>query len=273
VLASRDGVPLLAPALADTPAGFDPAAFDALSKIEDGHFWFAPRNALIVGLANKYFPNAGSFLEIGCGTGAVLNAVAQARNWQRVVGSELHPAGLDIARRRLGARAEFVQMDARVPAVADSFDLIGAFDVLEHIADDDAVLSAAQRALRAGGGLILAVPQHPSLWSGADDAAHHVRRYRRGELEEKAAAAGFRVLFSGSYMVSLLPIMAASRVFQRNKMNLRAQSAAVELGAEYHLSRPINAMLRGILRLEVASILAGMRYPVGGSRVVVATKT
>jgi hypothetical protein len=75
----------------------------------------------------------------------MLRELAASRPWERLVGSELHPAGLAHARRRLPPGTEFVRMDARdIPAVG-VFDLTGAFDVIEHIADDEKVL----RGLRA----------------------------------------------------------------------------------------------------------------------------
>ena len=87
--------------LADTVSGMDPKNFDQLAGLEAGYFWFVTRNELIVGLANKFFPDARRFLEIGCGTGAVLRELAGSRQWERLVGSELHPSGLAHARRRL----------------------------------------------------------------------------------------------------------------------------------------------------------------------------
>src|SRR5436190_20816180 len=89
------GVAMFAPDLADTIDGFDPKSFDELSQLEAGHFWFIARNELIVGLVNKYFPEARRFMEVGCGTGFVLRAIAQSRKWDRIVGSELHPSGLE----------------------------------------------------------------------------------------------------------------------------------------------------------------------------------
>ena len=173
----------------------DPALFEPLARWENDNFWFVPRNYLITSLLARYFPAAEHIMEVGCGNGFVLSAIAQLKPWRRLVGSELHPEGLSIARSRLGRRAEFVQMDARAIPIAGTFDVIGAFDVLEHIEDDAAVLASMRRALRDGGGLILTVPQHPWLWSNSDQAAHHVRRYQRGELERKARAAGFRFFF------------------------------------------------------------------------------
>jgi SAM-dependent methyltransferase len=254
---------MFAPELADTVSGMDPRGFEALSKVEAEYFWFVARNELIVGLINKFFPSARRLLEVGCGNGNVLRAVARSRPWERLVGSELHPSGLAYARKRLPAEVEFVQMDARDIPARDVFDLTGAFDVIEHIADDEAVLRGMRAVTQTGGGTIIAVPQHPWLWSPADDFAHHQRRYRRGELETKFRRNGFEVLFSSSFMALLLPLMAASR--------LKGQGSETDddvLG-EFRLNRHVNALFLAILRAEVRMTLAGWRWPVGGSRIVV----
>jgi len=255
---------MFAPELADTISGMDPRSFDMLSRIEAEHFWFVARNELIVGLADKFFPEARSFLEVGCGNGAVLRAVAQSRPWRRLVGSELHPSGLTHARARLPADVEFVQMDARNIPAHDVFDLTGAFDVIEHIEDDEGVLRGMRAATRRGGGIMIAVPQHPWLWSHVDDISYHQRRYRRGELEAKLRRNGFEVLFSTSYTSLLLPLMMASRLKGRGKDNNE------EIEREFTLDPRINGPLTAILRAEVRLTLAGLRWPAGGSRVAVA---
>jgi SAM-dependent methyltransferase len=254
---------MFAPELADTASGFDPKFFDELSELEAEYFWFVARNELIVGLANKYFPEACQFLEIGCGNGAVLRAIAGSRPWERLVGSELHPSGLAYARQRLPSEVEFVQMDARNIPGLDVFDLTGAFDVIEHIADDEGVLRGMRATTRTGGGTIIAVPQHPWLWSRADDVAHHQRRYRRGELEAKLLRNGFEVLFSSSFTALLLPLMAASRLIGGgNKQH-------DDVFHEFRLNRHVNDIFTAILRAEVRMTLEGWRWPAGGSRVVV----
>jgi SAM-dependent methyltransferase len=262
-VAQDAGIPMFAPELADTISGFNPKSFEALSRIESEHFWFVTRNELIVGLANKYFPDARRFLEVGCGNGAVLRAVAQSRPWERLVGSELHPSGLTYARKRLPSGVEFVQIDARrIPAV-DVFDLTGAFDVIEHIADDEGVLRGLRGATQRGGGTIIAVPQHPWLWSYSDDVAHHQRRYRRGELEAKLRRNGFEVLFSSSFTATLLPLMAASRLKNRGKQD------NTDIDREFMLNPRINKLFIAFLRAEVRMTLAGLNWPAGGSRIVV----
>jgi SAM-dependent methyltransferase len=256
----KDGIPLFAPALADTVSGFDPADFARLATIEIGHFWFVPRNALLGGLAARYARGARRILEIGCGTGFVLAEFAHRFPDARLVGSELHPSGLRIARERLGTRAAFAQMDARAIPAEAVFDLIGAFDVIEAI----------HRALTPGGVAIIAVPQHPWLWSEADDVAHHARRYTRGEMNEKLRRAGFDVVFSTSYCALPLPLMMASRAIA--KFRQRTGKASQRSEVEAAPPRPVNAALRSLLRAEVGLSLAGLRFPVGGSRVVVARR-
>jgi len=262
---AHEGFTCFAPALADTVTGLDPGEFKDLARWEEGNYWFAPRNRLIVNLLARYFPTAQDFMEVGCGTGFVLSAIAKIKRWRRLVGTELHPAGLSIARHRLGARAELAQMDARRIPAKSVFDVIGAFDVLEHIEDDAAVLTAMHSALRPGGGLLLAVPQHPSLWSEIDTRVLHVRRYRRGELEQKVQAAGFRVLFSSSYTALLLPVMAISRWAGPGRNSDAMKS-------EFEPPWIVNSVLKTINQIEVTLTLAGIRFPLGGSRVIVATK-
>ena len=89
VVKVSDGIPLYAPDLADAQTGFDAAVFDKFARHEAGHFWFEPRSRLLAGLATKFFPAAARYLEIGCGTGVVLKAMAAERSWCRLAGSEL----------------------------------------------------------------------------------------------------------------------------------------------------------------------------------------
>jgi SAM-dependent methyltransferase len=249
----------------DAVGGMNPDNFALLHAQEAGNFWFEPRNKLIVGLLDRYFPNARSFMEVGCGTGFVLSAISKSRRWERLYGSELHEEGLDFAKARLKGAANLIQMDARnIPVEYSDLDTIGAFDVIEHIPEDEAVLRGMQEALKPGGGLLIAVPQHQWLWSDVDDISCHVRRYSGRELKEKVERAGFRVLFSGSYSTALLPLMMLSR--------LKAKRGAETSAAEFSLPKPINAGFRGILHAEVMLTLAGVRFPVGGSRVMVAQK-
>jgi len=259
----REGIPCLAPDLADSDAGFDPDLFEKLAQVEEQNFWFVNRARLIAHLLRLHCSACREFLEIGCGTGSVLLALRQRFAGVSLVGSELHLRGLAVARRRLGGDATLLQMDARKIPAAGQFDVIGAFDVLEHIPEDERVLAAIRDALKPAGWLIAAVPQHPWLWSPADEVAHHVRRYARGELEGKLQAAGFRVVASTSFNAVLLPLMAASRLRLRASPNPDPMS-------EMQIGRSLNKALGSVLALEVLLTSMGVRWPIGGSRFVVA---
>src|ERR1700687_2990689 len=113
VVPHSDGIPCLAPELADTSVGFDPKLFETLAGLEERNFWFVNRARLIASLLRKHFPRSRNFLEIGCGTGSVLLALCDARPQLTLAGSELHCRGLAFARRRLGPDALLLQMDAR----------------------------------------------------------------------------------------------------------------------------------------------------------------
>jgi SAM-dependent methyltransferase len=262
----RDGFLAFAPALAGQNDGFNPTAFAGLAEVEARNFWFRARNRLLAWALRRYFPRAESFLEIGCGTGFVLSNLRREFPVLRFSGSEICTEGLAFAQARLPGAALF-QMDARNIPYVDEFDVVGAFDVLEHIEDDEAVLRQMHRAVRDGGGILLTVPQHRVLWSAFDEYARHKRRYARRELLSKVRGAGFTPLRVGSFNAVLLPLMLLSRLRNRR---LTAGYDAVD---ELRMGALANTLLGAALAGERALIQAGVRFPRGGSLFVVAAKT
>jgi len=258
-------VPVFSPELARSNSGFKASYFALLAPQEAGHFWFRARNALIVWALGKYGARVSSFMEIGCGTGFVLQGIASHFPKMHLVGSEIYLEGIAFAAKRIPG-AEFMQMDAQNIPFVDEFNAIGAFDVLEHIDEDEVVLEQMFRALRPDGLLLLTVPQHRWLWSRVDDAACHVRRYTAYDLHEKLAHAGFYVVRSTSFVASLLPLMFISRLLKRGK------SKSIDPYAEFRIHPILNRILEGFLCLELGLIRMGISLPVGGSRLIVARK-
>jgi SAM-dependent methyltransferase len=254
-----------APELAFANTGFEPEYFENLVRLEEGNFWFRARNALVTWALRRYFAGLRSFLEIGCGTGYVASGVARAFPGARLVGTEIYAAGLRHAARR-NPGAEFVQMDARNIPYEGEFDVAGAFDVIEHIAEDEAVLANLRRAVRPGGGVLLTVPQHPSLWSASDEYARHVRRYTAREIHRKVRAAGLEVVRSTSFVTLPLPAMLVSR-------RARRDLATFDPAAELTMAKPLDRALEAVLGIERAAIRAGVSLPAGGSRLVVARRS
>ena len=187
-------------------SGFKGHYFKDLAEVEAANFWFRARNKIILWALCKYAPTLKSFLEIGCGTGFVIASVAKQFPDARLLGSEFLEEGLVYARQRVPG-AEFAQMDARNIPYAAELDAIGAFDVLEHIEQDEVVLQQINQALKPGGFVFITVPQHRWLWSGVDEYACHVRRYSADELHRKVTQAGFDIVRSASFVSTLLPVM------------------------------------------------------------------
>ena len=182
----------------------------------------------------------------------------------RVVGAELFPAGLAVAARR-APEAELVQMDVRRIPFREEFDVVGAFDVLEHVEEDERALAEIHAAIRPGGGLMITVPQHPGLWSVVDEYSEHVRRYRRSELLAKVRGAGFEILRSTSFVSLLLPALIASR------MRFRKQTAFDPL-SEYRNPPFVDSALGWVLAAERGLIRVGLPLPAGGSLLMVARR-
>jgi SAM-dependent methyltransferase len=260
----RDGVRVLMPETPDKAEGYDPDAFERLAELEHGSFWFEARNELIIWALERYFPHAQSFLEIGCGTGFVLAGIKRARPGLELTGTDPFLEGLAVARSRLGD-IEFEQVDATQIPYDGEFDVVGAFDVIEHLEDDEAALADLHRALRPGGGAIITVPQHQWLWGPWDVTARHVRRYGRRELIAKARAAGFTVDRVTSFVSLLFPLMVAAR--------LRRRHAGDADRSELRPPGLLNAMLMRIMQIEAALIRRGIRLPAGGSLLLVARRS
>ncbi len=214
---------------------------------------------------HAYFPRAVSFLEIGCGTGFVLSGIHRRFPHHTLAGCEIFMEGLGFARARC-PDVDLFQIDARRVPFDDEFDVVGAFDVLEHIEEDQTVLCQMFRAVKAGGGLLLTVPQHRFLWSAIDDYSFHRRRYARNELVSKVQRAGFRIRRVTSFVTLLLPLLLVSRLRRSGK------SVALDPVAELRIHPLLNGALEEVLDFERRCIQMGVSFPFGGSLLLVAQK-
>ncbi len=259
------GFPAFAPELAVDNAGYDDTYFAELFHLESGNYWFRARNALLIAMLQRHFPQAQDYLEIGCGTGFVLAGVASARPDLKLHASEISSRGLPFAAGRV-PQAEFFQMDARAIPFTGHFDMIGLFDVLEHIEEDTQVLAQVHRALKPGGGLVVTVPQHRFLWSQYDEHAHHVRRYEAAEIVGKITNAGFRIVMTTSFVSLLLPLLTWARRARP------AKGETYDVLADLRVGRFTNFVLETFLAFERMLIRCGVHFPAGGSRLVLAQR-
>ena len=259
-------------------AGFHPEYFEELFRIEDRHFWFRARNAAILSVLKSVVSGLRPgyrVLEIGCGTGNVLRFVDEACPDGDVFGLDLFLEGLSRARHRVSC--PLIAGDIRGAPFAGSVDVIGVFDVLEHLDDDEGVLVAMREMLRPGGSLLLTVPASPGLWSYFDEISCHRRRYDEADLGRKLERTGFRVLYSTPYMAVLHPIVWLSRRINslvNRQPDLPEKARNAEL-AEHDLRvvPGINGVLYRLLRFDTLALRRRRRLPFGSSLLVLAEKT
>lgn len=255
-----------APKLARVNDGFSSASFETLYEREESNFWFRSRNNLILHLFKKYVGDRKEKVcEIGCGTGYVLNGLSSLKNLE-LSGSEIHLEGLKYARGRL-PNLDFFQADATNLPFHNTFHAIGAFDVLEHIHEDEKAIASIYKSLKLNGLFFVTVPQFQWMWSVEDDVAFHKRRYSKDELVRKIKNAGFEILFINSFVFSLFPFMALQRLI--GSLQLTNQNTAT-LGLR--LPTLINWIFYLLTQADIYFIRLGVRLPWGGSLVTVAKK-
>ena len=104
---------------------------------------------------------------------------------------ELDDEAREIAESRLGKPVMSAPLPQLKGVQTGHYDLIGAFDVIEHIADDHAAMLSIAKRLKPGGKLVMTVPAHQWMWSAHDVVNHHVRRYSKRPLQRLIEASRF----------------------------------------------------------------------------------
>jgi SAM-dependent methyltransferase len=255
-------------------ASYDPSAYESLVAVEDRHFWFRARNRAIVAafesLKHELRPGY-RVLEVGCGTGNVLRELQKTAVGGNVIGMDVHPEGLLYAQHRLNSALLICADLARTP-FSTRFEIVGLFDVLEHIEDDMAALRNLRSLLTVQGALLITVPADQRLWSYFDTASHHQRRYEARELNEKLVAAGYNVEYLTPYMSVLHPILWAARRLAAlgGPDNYDAASAKVAAQADLRVRPASGAVLGFLLGQELRLLRRRRRIPIGASLLAIA---
>jgi SAM-dependent methyltransferase len=208
------------------------------------------------------------FLDIGCGTGAVIQGIMENTSL-KITGSEIYLNGLLYAKKKL-PNIEFVQFDVTQGKLPEKFDMIGAFDVIEHIEADVTAISNIYEMLNEGGYLLVTVPQYSFLWSRLDEIVRHKRRYSRKELLSKLRQPGFVISYCSSFLFTLFPLMLVSRIFDRSKKGNK--TTEVEFKSRVQFPKILNWIFDKVMRIDEILIDFGISLPYGGSLLVVAKK-
>ncbi len=228
-------------------------------RLEEKYWWWVGRRKITGSIIDKLKLNPAKSLDAGCGTGINLSYFGH-------IGTSF---GFDFSKDALkfciqrGHNNNILQADAeRLPFEDNSFDLVTAFDLLEHL-DDKKALTEFYRIIKPNGYLILTVPAFNFMWSMHDEAVHHKRRYSKNELQS--------VIISNNFVVSkisywnfflFLPVVLV-RLIKKIMKNNQVKTDTTELPAF------INRLLIFVLGVE-SSLIRYLNLPVGVSLVCVA---
>ncbi|GLX05132.1 MULTISPECIES: class I SAM-dependent methyltransferase [unclassified Microbispora] len=175
-------------------------------ELEDRHWWYRERRAMLARELRRLGP-PGRALDIGAAGGGNTRVLVE-HGWDALA-ADYSETAVELAVRR-GLRA--IHADAcDLPLPGESFDLVLAFDVLEHIEDDHTAARELVRVLRPGARALITVPCDMALWSAHDVASFHFRRYAREELTALLRGAGLVVDRMWSWNVLMRPIVAWRR--------------------------------------------------------------
>jgi SAM-dependent methyltransferase len=187
-----------------------------------------------------------------------------------VVGLELWFDGLRHAQSR--SAGFLVQGDVRNCPFGKPFDLVGLFDVLEHVQEDRETLASLWKSLAPGGRLLLTVPAHQFLWSYFDEAAHHCRRYSAQDIRQRLTDAGFQVEFLSQFMACIFPLVWIFRKMRGLREQSDSESSRSRTSEEFRIVPIVNPILTALLTLEARWLARGHHVPIGTSLVVVARR-
>ncbi len=165
------------------------------------HWWFVGRRTLVEMALERYWSGTGAVVDLGAGAVSLFP-------------EESRPIKLDVVRPP-DVSDRFVQASAEsLPFRDGSFEVVGLFDVLEHLSHPEECLAEARRILSPTGVCLVTVPAHEHLWSGHDDLVGHLRRYSTRGLKDALHGAGFDIDWISPFFGFLLLPAVVRRLFR-----------------------------------------------------------
>ena len=237
--------------------------YQQMAELDDRHWWYRARRKILADLIRRdaQLPPDARILEIGCGTG---HNLAMLAGFGHVDGLELDDEAREISEKRLGRKIMRSPLPELSEVADKSYDLIGAFDVIEHIDDDQAALAAIATKLKPGAKFVMTVPAHPWMWTAHDVANHHKRRYSKRALRALIDGSPMRLDRIGYFNSLLFPIAVVERTISK----LRGKDD----GNVSLPPAPLNATLEAVFAAE-RYLVGRLPLPPGLSLFAVASAT
>ena len=250
----------------------DPAYYGEYYRNEREHWWFRAREKILCGQLERArnhgrIPRDARILNIGAATGRSSEWLGK---FGEVTSLEFDTDCCRLTRERTGLDiVEGSILD--LPWSDESFDVVCAFDVIEHVQDHMLATREMKRVVRRGGMLFVTVPSCSYLWGEHDVINHHFRRYSLKEL---------RWLFRDCHIVNccgfnslLFAPIAVHRLIRRLIYMVRPRLNCA-LQSDFNRSRfpLLEAMLEGLFRAECNWLDRGYGPPWGVSAMLIATR-
>jgi SAM-dependent methyltransferase len=236
-----------------------------MNRVEDSHWWFVGRRAILESFLEQIIQNPKSkiqnpkILDVGCGTGANLEMLEK---FGEAEGVDVSDEALEFCRaKNLKAHKGLAE---KLPFADESFNLVTALDVIEHLDDDVAGLREMRRVLQRDGRVLIFVPAFMFLWGVQDDVSNHRIRYTKRQIVERLQLAGFKIERATYANITFFaPILAG-----RTLMKLTGIRPESENNVNVSALNPVFGQLFGAERFW----LKNFNFPFGVSIVVVAKK-
>ncbi len=228
-----------------------------------GYWWYRVRSDLLRVILSPFIGEPRTVLDVGSADGP---SVSWLREHGRRTALDLDPRGL--------SPGDVCGSAMALPFREGSFDVVSAFDVVEHCEPEGLALAELARVLAPGGRLLMSVPAYRWAWSDFDEANGHHRRYTRPRAVAAVEAAGLEVQRATYAFASTFPLFAAERLQRKIWQWLRGRKRRE--AADIVSLPPTSPMLEKLLLFlgaVDARLLSGTNLPFGSSVVLVATKS